>query len=442
MYGKRVTTVIPAVLFVLAAVVLPCPTEAQEGIPWPPLEIRTSTVPLGNLLRYDVLLTNLSDVDLVDVIVQAQLPAGTSFNRFEAIEYATTSFDGQNISFTVLKVPARKSVGPMSAYITLQDAAPETLKTKIYAQWRGQIPGSLVVPEMIFGAGLAGPPPPTELPSTVEVDVTTPKATVAAEGAAMPMMEETPTVATPASFVLWDLLNTLKQYEFVDLTHTFAPGIPCRPGFPDAEFRTLYAYDTDGFFAQEFIHVGQYGTHLDPPAHFHKGLRTVDQIDVKEMVAPLVVINVADKVAADPDYQLTVDDVKVWEAKYGAVPQGAFVAMRSDWSRRWPDPDAFQNKDETGQAHYPGWSVEALRYLYEERKIVANGHETLDTDAALAQKETGFAAETYVLGTDHYQIALMTNLDKVPEAGAIVFAVVPKPRAGSGFPARVFAIVP
>ena len=45
-------------------------------------------------------------------------------------------------------------------------------------------------------------------------------------------------------------------------------------------------------------------------------------------------------------------------------------------------------------------------------------------------------------GICHYQIELLTNLDKVPEAGAIVVVAFPKPKGGSGFPARVFSIVP
>lgn len=248
--------------------------------------------------------------------------------------------------------------------------------------------------------------------------------------------------AAAQKFELWDTLGALKGYEWVDLTHAFAPGIPRWPGFDDAVFKTIFDYDKDGFFAQEFTHVGQYGTHMDPPAHFVKGLRTIDQIDVKEMAAPLVVINVADKVAANPDYELTLADIQEWEAKYGPIPQGAFVAMRSDWSKRWPDVDKFFNKDASGQAHYPGWTMDALKYLYEVRGIVGSGHEPPDTDAAVAQPKTGFAAEAYVLGTDHYQIELLNNLDKVPEAGAIVFVTVPKPKDGSGFPARVFAVVP
>lgn len=248
--------------------------------------------------------------------------------------------------------------------------------------------------------------------------------------------------ASSFSQELWNLHAVLMNREFVDLTHAFAPGIPRWGGFPDAIFRDLYTYDSDGFWAQEFVHVGQYGTHMDPPAHFHQGLRTVDQIELKEMVLPLVVINVADKVATNHDYQLTVDDVLEWEARYGHVPEGAFVAMRSDWSKRWPDRQAFDNPDASGQNHYPGWTVDALRFLFEERNVTAIGHETKDTDAAIAQPVTGFAGESYVLSTNHYQIELLANLDQVPEAGALVFVVVPKPLNGSGFPARVFAILP
>jgi kynurenine formamidase len=29
----------------------------------------------------------------------------------------------------------------------------------------------------------------------------------------------------------------------------------------------------EGFFSEVFTHVGQWGTHVDPLAHFHKSLR-------------------------------------------------------------------------------------------------------------------------------------------------------------------------
>ncbi len=137
-----------------------------------------------------------------------------------------------------------------------------------------------------------------------------------------------------------------------------------------------------------------------------------------------------------------MDDVRAWEGRHGPIPPSAFVAMRTDWSKRWPDAKAMRNRDNTGVAHYPGWSKEVLTHLYENRKITASGHETLDTDPGIATSKGDYSLETYVLGTDHYQIELLANLDKVPEAGAIVVVTFPKPKGGSGFPARVFAILP
>lgn len=245
---------------------------------------------------------------------------------------------------------------------------------------------------------------------------------------------------------LTQIQKILKAKKFVDLTHAFEPGIPHWPGFPDEKRELLFSYDKgrgsmgSGFFAERFTHVGQWGTHVDPPAHFIRGLRTVDQIELKEMVLPLAVIDVHEEVAKNPDYTLTKERLEVWEKQHGEIPADAFVAMRTDWSKRWPDAAAMQNKDNAGTPHFPGWSIETLKFLYEQRKITASGHETTDTDPG--NTTTDGALETYVLGTNHYQIELMTNLDQVPEAGAIIIATFPKPKGGSGFPARVFAIVP
>ncbi len=89
-----------------------------------------------------------------------------------------------------------------------------------------------------------------------------------------------------------------------------------------------------------------------------------------------------------------------------------------------------------------GLELASLKYLYAERKITASGHETTDTDPGMATTKDDYSLETYILSTNHYQIELLTNLDQVPEFDAIVIVSFPKPKGGSGFPARVFAIVP
>jgi len=168
-----------------------------------------------------------------------------------------------------------------------------------------------------------------------------------------------------------------------------------------------------GVFSELYTHVGQWGTHVDPPAHFIKGLRTVDQIDPKEMVLPLVVIDVHDEAAKNPDYTLSPERVKKWEKDHGPIPAGAFVAMRTDWSKRWPDAAKMENKDANGIAHYPGWR---LRRQATRRRIRIR--DSLPVRTIIHSKHT------------------------FSEAGAIAIVTFPKPKGGSGFPARAFAIVP
>lgn len=252
------------------------------------------------------------------------------------------------------------------------------------------------------------------------------------------------TAKEPTMSQIWQVL---RNKEFVDLTHTFEPGIPHWPGFPEEKVETLFWYDPgvapgSGFYAQNYSHVGQWGTHADPPAHFVKGGRTLDQIGVKEMIMPLVVLDVRAEVGRNPDYTLAMGDIKAWESRHGLIPEDAFVVMETGWSKRWPDMAAMQNKDAKGISHYPGWSLDTLQYLYETRKIRASGHETTDTDPGIAASKDEFPLETYILKHDRYQIELLDNLERLPENGALAVVTFPKPKNGSGFPARVFAILP
>jgi kynurenine formamidase len=241
---------------------------------------------------------------------------------------------------------------------------------------------------------------------------------------------------------LWNLLSQLRSCHFVDLTHGFEPGIPHASDMPNEERSTLYDFEADGFQAHRYTIAGQWGTHVDAPIHFAKGGRTLDEIRPEEMILPLVVINVEASADVNPDYAVTMLDITNWQTHYGPIPPGAFVALRTGWSTRWPDAARMRNLDEDGVAHSPGWSIDVLRFLCEERGIAACGHETADTDPGLMISRDQFPAETYVLSQDKYQIELLTNLNQVPEAGAIVVATFPKPIKGSGFPARVFAICP
>ena len=241
---------------------------------------------------------------------------------------------------------------------------------------------------------------------------------------------------------IWAGLQSLLQgASFTDLTHSFHPGQPHFPAFPNEVREALFDVEKgDGFTAHRYSIVGQWGTHVDPPSHFIRGGRTLDQIPVEEMILPLVILDITDRVSGNPDATPVLKDVQDWEGRNGAIPEGAFVALRTGWSRRWPDPEAMANRDAGGLSHTPGWSREVLAFLIEQRSVAAVGHEQTDTDPGLATSMQDFSLETYVLAQDRWQIELLANLDGLPEAGAVVVAAWAKPLGGSGFPARVFAI--
>lgn len=237
-------------------------------------------------------------------------------------------------------------------------------------------------------------------------------------------------------------LKLLKEKQWVDLTHTFGPDSPHFFMFDDAKFDTLFNHD-DGFFAQKFSFPGQYGTHIDAPIHFVRDTRFLEELELKELVLPLIVIDKSKEAEADHDFTFGVQDILDFEADHGQIEKGTFVALRTDWYKRWPDHEAFNNKDSEGNSHIPGWGLEALKFLFQEREVKAVGHETFDTDSAADFRKKGsLEGEYYVLEQDTYQIELMSNLDKLPAKGAVIFNIVPKPEKASGFPVRSFAILP
>lgn len=241
---------------------------------------------------------------------------------------------------------------------------------------------------------------------------------------------------------LTDSLIYLKQQKWVDLTHTVTADIPYFQAFQPIREQTLCQVDPDGFFAKQYSLATQYGTHIDAPVHFSEGKRYLEEIELKELFLPLIVIHKEEEVAKNDDFVLSLADILTFEKQYGQIPADSFVAFASGWSKRWHDPESYYNIDENNQAHTPGWSLEALQFLHEKRQVKAIGHETLDTDAAIDEAKNGFLdAELYWLSTNKYQVEVLTNLNHLPATGSLISIGVPKIKAAPGFNVRAFAIV-
>lgn len=247
---------------------------------------------------------------------------------------------------------------------------------------------------------------------------------------------------------LWDVYNqALKKARYVDLTHTITPTIPVWPGFSASRFAPgVAAFDVPGLVkkgetftyakhgfevTQYFLATDQLGTQLDPPAHWAPEYPAIDELPPTYAVRPLVVISIVDQLKKDDNYHLQVSDIESWEAKNGRIPEGAVVFVRSDWSKKWPDPELVKAK------RFPGVSLAALQFLHEQRHILFHGHEPLDTDSTPTLE-----GEAWLMHHGYAQAEGVANLDQVPEKGALVAIGYAKFGGGTGGYARYIAICP
>lgn len=163
-----------------------------------------------------------------------------------------------------------------------------------------------------------------------------------------------------------------------DLTHTLAPSFPTFGGDPQLEIETLVTLANDGYNMLRWLLVEHTGTHMDAPYHFSDGL-SADQIPVEELMGPLAVVDIRAKAEENPDAQLTPDDLAAWESQYGPIPDGAIVAMNSGWDA-YVATDKFRNADDSGVMHFPGFHIEAIEMLLQERNVKGIFVDTLSLD--------------------------------------------------------------
>lgn len=243
------------------------------------------------------------------------------------------------------------------------------------------------------------------------------------------------------------------EVEVVDLTGPLGPDTPLLKlppelavDTPKIEIHKISEYDDNGpFWAWNWLKVGEHsGTHFDAPIHWITGKDyadgSTDRLPIQKIVAPVCVIDCSADVAKDPDFLLTADGVKSWEAIHGEIPKGSWVVMRTDWHKRNGSEAEFLNADEAGP-HSPGPSVDCIE-LVVERGAVGWGTECIGTDAGQAGgMEPPFPAHNLLHKNNRYGLASLCNLDKLPPKGAILIAAPLKIVHGTGSPVRALALV-
>ncbi|MCO5144918.1 MAG: cyclase family protein [Aquamicrobium sp.] len=221
-----------------------------------------------------------------------------------------------------------------------------------------------------------------------------------------------------------------------DLTHELYEEFPTFFGGQQVFYDKKFSYEKDTFNLYELRINEHTGTHIDAPLHFSADGKSVAELPVEDLVAPLVVVDIRAKAAGNADAQLTPDDLKAWIDANGELPEGAVVALNSGWDAHL-GTDKFRNADAEGKMHFPGFHVDAIHQLLEgSAKAIA-----VDTLSLDFGQSPDFAVHNTWLPAGRYGIEGVANLGALPAKGATIVVGAPKVRGGTGGPARVFAFV-
>lgn len=233
--------------------------------------------------------------------------------------------------------------------------------------------------------------------------------------------------------------HSITYSRVVDLSHVISPEIPLWPGDPAVEFKTVAEIDKDGYYLRSFT-IGEHSaTHMNAPGSFHAGGAGIDGYPAESLVVPAVVVDIADKAAANADYAATVADIAAWEAKNGRIPAGSVVLLSTGWAKKWGDPKAFLNVDADGKLHFPGFAGDTTKFLLAERGIAGVGIDTHGVDPGLDET---FATNNQVLEQPRIALENLANLDRLPPTGSTLVIGLLRLKDGSGSPVSVLAFVP
>lgn len=234
---------------------------------------------------------------------------------------------------------------------------------------------------------------------------------------------------------------------WIDLSHDFSSSTLYWPTASRFELTVEFHGKTEQGFhyeANRYAASEHGGTHIDAPAHFADGGKTVDQLAAADLVGQAVVIDVSAAAEQQPDYQVSVQDFLDWEkAQGGPIPAQAIVLLRTGYGKRWPDAKRYLGTDQRGpqavrDLHFPGLHPQAALWLTQQRQIKAIGLDTASIDHG---QSTQFESHRILFEKNIPALENLAHLDALPARGAFVVAAPMKIQGGSGAPLRVLAWV-
>ena len=234
--------------------------------------------------------------------------------------------------------------------------------------------------------------------------------------------------------------------EIIDLTHSFSEETIYWVTAKEFEIEVVAKGMTDkGFYysANNFATAEHGGTHIDAPIHFAEKGQTVDEIPLSNLIGNAIKIDVSENAIANPDYLISIEDLKTWEEENGEIPEAAIILLETGFSKLYPDKLKYLGTEERGEEavkklHFPGLAPEAAKWLVKNRNIHAIGIDTPSIDYGQSQD---FESHVVLLSKNIPAFENLANLDKLPSKDFQVIALPMKIKGGSGAPLRIVAII-
>lgn len=226
------------------------------------------------------------------------------------------------------------------------------------------------------------------------------------------------------------LWNLLRDSEIIELNHIYQENMPVWPTHPKFVLAANESYQAgDGNYNCQLILGDHCGTHVDSPSHFIQDGKTIDRVEIKQLIGRGILIDISHFPAGEA---VGREAVKHWETRNGSIKADDIVIFRTGWHEKWarrPNQGAFLQD-------WPGLAAEAAGYLIDK------GVHVLGTDALSldAWRSEGNPSHQAILGSDNLIIENLANLSRLPP----VFTFVALPlriEGGSASPVRAIALV-
>ncbi len=218
----------------------------------------------------------------------------------------------------------------------------------------------------------------------------------------------------------------------IDLTHTLTSDVATFDGGCGFTLSTNCDYkdciEPNTFRTQNVTCCAGIGTHMDAPAHCVIGGRTIEKLELAELITDCVVMAV--DAADDQDFLILPSVVEEFEKKHGEIKPNTFVIFHTGWEKYWGDAKKFRNN-----LSFPSVHASTAELLL-KRDIAGLGIDTLSADA----KGRDFPVHRLFLGAGKYLVENVANAKSLPPTGSRICVLPMKIKDATEAPVRLIGL--